>query len=251
MSTIPSPADSSAGRRHVSEPTAAGSEPSTDLLAQIAKVLPRARKESHRRLERTASLRTLVPAEVAFRQGDPVPLTLVLCGHAALRRTTADGRELVLWVATRGMLFGFSSIAGSPAGADLVAVAPTEVAVWPGNKVRPLVGDDAGLALDVIDGMAKSVVHLGDRLDGFIHQDARRRVLRVLAEYEQLFFGDAPVLARLHLPGLVGTSREMTGRVVRQLEREGIIARAGKRGLRLVSPDRLHQAVGLPSNDRS
>jgi CRP-like cAMP-binding protein len=69
----------------------------------------------------------------------------------------------------------------------------------------------------------------------------------VLAEHEELFFGDPPVLSRVHLPGLVGTSREMTGRVVRQLEREGIVARAGKRGLRLVSPARLREALGLPT----
>jgi CRP-like cAMP-binding protein len=169
----------------------------------------------------------------------------MLRGHAALRRTTADGRELVLGIAPPGMLFGFSSIAGSPAGVDLVAVTPARVAVWPGGEVRSLVLDDNGLALDVIDGMAKYLVHLSDRLDGFIHQEARRRVLRVLAEYEDLFFGDAQVLSRRHLPGLVGTSREMTGRVVRELEREGIIARVGKGGLRLVSPARVHQAVDL------
>jgi CRP-like cAMP-binding protein len=166
-------------------------------------------------------------------------------GHAALRRTTADGRELVLGIAPRGMIFGFSSIAASPAGVDLVAVTPVEVATWPGDEVRALVHDDIGLALDVIDGMAKYLVHLSDRLDGFIHQEARRRVLRVLAEHEDLFFGDAQVLSRVQLPGLVGTSREMTGRVLRQLEREGIIARVGKRGLRLISSARLHQAVDL------
>jgi CRP-like cAMP-binding protein len=220
-------------------------------LNQIADALPRARGETHRRLVRTARIRTLAPDEIVFRQGDPIPLTLILEGHAALRRTTADGRELVLGIASRGWLFGFSSIAGSLAGVDLVAVTPAEVAVWPGDEVRSLVVDDPGLALDVIDGMAKYLVHLSDRLDGFIHQEARRRVLRVLAEYEDLFFGDRQVLSRGQLPGLVGTSREMTRRVVRELEREGVIARVGMHGLRLVSPARLHQAVGSPRAEAS
>jgi len=237
---------------HVAQPLAAGSgDPSTDPLNQIADALPRARSETHRRLVRTARIRTLAPDEIVFRQGDPIPLTLILEGHASLRRTTADGRELVLGIAARGWLFGFSSIAGSLAGVDLVAVTPVEVAVWPGGDVRPLVPDDTGLALDVIDGMAKYLVHLSDRMDGFIHQDARRRVLRVLVEHEDLFFGDRHVLSRGHLPGLVGTSREMTRRVVRELEREGVIARVGKHGLRLVSPARLHQAVGLSSSGAS
>jgi CRP-like cAMP-binding protein len=215
------------------------------LLNQIADALPRARNETHRRLERSARIRTLAPGEVAFRQGDPTPLTLVMHGHAALRRITADGRELVLRIVTRGVLFGFSSIAGSRAGVDLVAVTPVELAVWPGGEVRPLVLDDPGLTLDVIDGMAKYLERLSDRIDGFIHQKARRRVVRVLVEHEDLFFGDGQVLSRGHLPGLVGTSHEMTRRVVRELEREGVIARVGRHGLRLVSPARLHQAEGL------
>jgi CRP-like cAMP-binding protein len=126
---------------------------------------------------------------------------------------------------------------------DLVAVTPTEVALWSGEELRPLVHDDGGLALDVVDSMAGYIVDISERIDRFIHQDARQRLLRVLAEYEDLFFGGAPVLSRVHLPGLVGTSREMTGRVIRELEREGMIARVGKRGLRLVSPAGLHQAI--------
>jgi CRP-like cAMP-binding protein len=157
----------------------------------------------------------------------------------------------VLGIAARGWLFGFSGIAGTLAGVDLVAVTTAQVAVWPGGEVRPLVLDDTGLALDVIDGMAKYLVNLSDRMDGFIHQEARRRVLRVLVEHEELFFGDRQVLSRGHLPGLVGTSREMTRRVVRELEHEGVIARVGKHGLRLVSPARLHQAVGLSSSEAS
>jgi CRP-like cAMP-binding protein len=237
---------------HEAQPEAAGKgDPSTDVLNQIVDALPRARSETRLRLEHTARIRTLAPGEVAFRQGDPIPLTLMLDGHAALRRTTADGRELVLGIAARGWLFGFSSIAGSPAGVDLMAVTPAELAVWPGGEVRPLVLDDPGLALDVIDGMAKYLVHLSDRMERFIHQEARGRVLRVLVEHEDLFFGDKQVLSRGQLAGLVGTSREMTRRVVRELEGEGVIARVGRHGLRLVSPARLHQAVGLSSSERS
>ena len=72
-----------------------------------------------------------------------------------------------------------------------------------------------------------------------MHQDARRRVLRILARHRSLFFGDPPILTRAHLSGLVGTSQEMTRRVLRQLEREGTIAREGRAGLLLLRPDQL------------
>jgi DNA-binding GntR family transcriptional regulator len=68
-------------------------------------------------------------------------------------------------------------------------------------------------------------------------------VLRILARHRALFFADPPVLTRAHLAGLVGTSQEMTRRVLRQLEREGAIAREGRSGLRLLRPDLLEAAA--------
>ena len=87
--------------------------------------------------------------------------------------------------------------------------------------------------------MAWSLHQTVERIEGFLHQDARLRVLRILARYGDLFFGETPVLTRAHLPGLVGTSREMTSHVLRQLEREGTVERVGRVGLRLLRPEQL------------
>ena len=216
-----------------------------DLPEMIARALPHARPESHRLLAGMARVRTTVASEIIFWQGEPIPLTLVVRGHAAFRRTTPDGRQLVLGLATGGDLFGFTSIAAQRARVDLVAVTNVEVAVWPGPRIRPLAEGDPGLALDAIDGMARFIVDITERLDGFIHQIARRRVVRVLARYGDLFFEEPAVLSRAHLPSLVGTSREMTGRVIRELERDGTLIREGRTGLRLLSPGRLQEAAAL------
>ena len=182
------------------------------------------------------------PGDVIFRQGERTPVTLVIHGHAALRRTTWDGRELVLGIAQSGWLFGWG-IAGQTASGDLVAMTSTEVGLWSGADVRVLIATDPGLAIGVIEGMGRDIVAISQRIDGFIHQDARRRVVRVLAEYRDLIFGESPVVSRRLLSGLVGTSREMTGRVIRDLEREGMIVRIGRHGLRLLSPTGLEEAV--------
>jgi CRP-like cAMP-binding protein len=214
------------------------------LLPLLSRALPRATPASHQILAASANVSIVAPGLVAFRQGYPIPLTLVLHGHFTFRRTTEDGRELVLGIGSPGMLFGFSSVAGNKAAVDLVAATPSEIATWSGDELRTLVLTDVGLALDVIEGMARYKGCITDRIDGFVHQDARRRVLRVLGTHEDLFFGREPILSRSHLPGLVGTSPEMTRRVVRELEREGIVERVGRRGLRWVSPERLDEAMG-------
>lgn len=208
----------------------------------LARRLPGAASESIERLAEDARVVRVRPGDVIFRQGEPIPVALVIHGHAGLRRTTWDGRELVLAIAKSGCLFGWG-VAGQAASADLVAVTPTEVGLWPGASVRALMATDPGLAIGLIDGMGRDIVAISERIDGFIHQDARGRVLRVLTEHRDLFFGESPVVSRTLLPGLVGTSREMTGRVIRGLEREGMIARFGRHGLRLLSPTGLEEAA--------
>jgi CRP-like cAMP-binding protein len=208
----------------------------------LARALPGAAPESIERLADLARVTRVDPGQVIFRQGERIPIALVIHGHAALRRTTWSGRELVLGIARPGWLLG-SGIAGQAASADLVAIAPTEVGLWSGADVRTVVVTDPGLTVAVIDGMGRHITAISERIDGFIHQDARGRVLRILAEYQDLFFGEPPVLSRTLLPGLVGTSREMTGRVIRSLEREGMIVRIGRHGLRLLSPAGLEEGA--------
>ena len=215
-----------------------------DLAELIQRVFPNSQPDSQSVLARTARIGQMAPNQIMFRQGEPIPLTVIIRGNAAFRRTTIDGRQLVLGVVGGGDVFGFSSVASLPSTVDLVALSEGEVATWSGDELRPLVAGDSGLALAVIDGMSRLAANTVARVDGFIHQGARMRVLRVLAQYEDLIFGPSAVLSRTHLPSLVGTSREMTGRVLRQLEREGLIARVGRRGLNLRSPARLQREVG-------
>jgi CRP-like cAMP-binding protein len=122
---------------------------------------------------------------------------------------------------------------------EIVALTDCVVAQWHGSEIRELVKTDVAGGLAAIDSMARSLHVLVESIEGFLHQDARRRVLRILARHRALFFDDPPVLTRAHLSGLVGTTQEMTRRVLRQLEREGTIAREGRSGLRLLRPERL------------
>jgi CRP-like cAMP-binding protein len=211
----------------------------------LVRSLPGCRPETIERLEQTVRVRSVRPGEQIYRQGEPVPLTLILEGYGAARRTTVNGKELVSGVAPAGVLFGWSGLATVPSSIELVALTDCQVAQWHGPEVRALASADPALALAAIDSMAWSLHQTIERIEGFLHQDARLRMVRVLLQHRDLFFGESAVLTRTHLPGLVGTSREMTGRVLRQLEREGTIARVGRAGLKLVRPDQLE--AGAPS----
>ena len=217
-----------------------------DLQQALARALPAARPQTLGAMREMARVRSVAVEETVFHQGEPVPLTLNLAGYGAFRRTTIDGQELIFGVAEPGGLYGFGAISETKSPAALTALTEVEVALWRGSQVRPLVAGDPGFALNVIEALAGFLAVITEKVDGYLHQDARRRVLRILARHRDLFFGDPPILSRSHLPGLVGTSREMTGRVLRELEREGTVSRVGRTGLGLLRPDRLDAIVGRP-----
>jgi CRP-like cAMP-binding protein len=212
-----------------------------ELRELLLRALPDVLPETTSTLVDTARVRRVQPGDLIYEQGEPSPLTLIMHGYAAARRTMENGHVLVTGVAPAGVVFGYSGIAGTQSSVEFVAVTDVVVAQWPGPDLRPLASSDSGLALAAIDSLATSLHAMMERIEGFLHQDARRRVLRVLARDRELFFGEPAVLNRSHLHGLVGTSREMTGRVLRQLEREKIVARVGRVGLRLLRPDILSE----------
>jgi CRP-like cAMP-binding protein len=228
---------------HVPAQSSSASNPSPArqraIRTLLVRALPGGAPDTSQFLSETAHVRTVRTEEKIFRQDEVVPLTLVLRGYGAFRRTTIDGQQIATGVAAPGHLLGFTSIASGTSSVDLVALTECEVALWSGPEIRRIAATDPGFALDVIGHLGNFLNTMTEKVDGFLHQNARRRVVRILARHQDLFFSEPPILSRAHLPSLVGTSREMTGRVLRELEREGTVARVGRTGLRLLRPDRL------------
>ena len=216
------------------------------LRTLIERTLPKCRPASVRHLEQSVHVHRARKGELLFRQGQPVAMTLIMNGYGVFQRTTVSGQLVTVGIANRGEIYGLTAISSTISSVDMVALTECEVATWHGDVLRHLVVTDPDLALAIIDRMALFLNMLTEKLDGFLHQESRRRVMRVLVRHQDLFFSDPPVLTRSHLPGLVGTSREMTGRVLRELEREGTIGRAGRAGLTLLNPARLQAGYGDP-----
>lgn len=202
----------------------------------IEEAFPHSRPDTRRALAAAAGVRRFDPGEAIVRQGNDSDLALVLDGHVAVRRTTVDGRQLIVRIVTRGGLTSFRTIAERPAGGDAVALTPSPAAVWRAEDVRSLAMADSGLAVDILDNVLASFGEVVGRLDSLLYQNALRRVARVLHLHADLFFAEPPVLTRAHLPSLVGTSREMTGRVLRILESRRLAVRVGRDRLRLLDP---------------
>lgn len=221
--------------------TSPPSTPAPGLSDVIDEAFPHSRGETRRALVQAAGVRIFDPGQTILRQGQETSIALVLDGHVAVRRTTLDGRQLIVRIITQGGLAGVLPLAARPASGDTVALTHSPAAVWRGTVVRSLASGDPGLAVDILDHVLATYEQVVGRLDGMLHQNALRRVARVLHLHADLFFAEEPVLTRSHLPIMVGTSREMTGRVLRVLESKQLLARVGR--------DRLHvlDRAGLAS----
>ena len=214
-----------------------------DLGRIVRTAFPRPRIDTVDALVKAAEIRTFRPTQIVVAQGDEIRTGLVLDGHVALRRMTLDGRDVIPRIVTTGQLAPPMAIVGRASVVEAVALSTCRVAVWQGHAVQMLAAADTGLALDLLDHVLLGFEGIVERLDGLLYQDSTRRIARVLDEHADIFFSEATVLTRAHLPALVGTSREMTGRVLRSLESAGIVARTGRNRLRLLDPDRLSRVA--------
>jgi CRP-like cAMP-binding protein len=199
--------------------------------------------DTQRTLASSAEVRAYVSRETVLSQGEESRIGLVLDGHIGWRRTTVDGREVMPRIVSRGNLGPFMPIAGRPSTADAVALSPSRVALWPATDVAALAAGDAGFALDLLQHVLLAFEEVVERMDGLLYQNALRRVARVLDQHADLLFSEEGGVTRAYLPALVGTSREMTGRVLRQLESDGVVERIGRNRLRLLDASGLALAA--------
>ena len=168
--------------------------------------------------------------------------------RCAARRSKDD--QLLVRIVERGKMAVILPLSARPAGADAIALTTGPIARWRAADLRSLATLDPGLGTDLLDQTLAAFEEVVARFDGLLYQDARRRVARSLHIHAGLFFDEQPVLTRAHLPMLVGTSREMTSRVLRALESRGLVARVGRDRLCLLDPAGL-AAAAESDGDRS
>ena len=221
-----------------------GSLPEPPTLAQVVgSAFPRSRHETRTWLVAQARVTARGAGETVLAQGEQTRTLLVLDGHVGYRRTAPDGRELIPRVVSSGEIASLLPLAGRPSVVEAVALSPSRVALWAASDLQARAADDAGLALDLLEHVLLSFEAVVERLEGFLYQNALRRVARVLELHGGMLFSEAGVLSRRFLPALVGTSREMTRRVLRSLEAKGVVARVGSDGLELLDAAALAQTA--------
>jgi len=218
----------------------------------VARILPGAGAATLQRLERAAQLQTFCSRDLLHARGIELLPFVMLDGHIMARRVAETGQVYAALIAGPGYLGGVRSISdpGGEALYELVALSDGTWATWDPRFVRGLALQDAGLAVDLLDRSADFTLVLNMRLDERSFENARQRMAAILTRYGKVIFDTPhPVAQRTDLAAMIGTSRVMMYRALRELEADGLVRRERGGGIKVLDEERLAGLITVASPD--
>jgi CRP-like cAMP-binding protein len=219
---------------------------------QLARLLPEAEAGTLRRLEQTARHHTFGRRDLLHARGMLLPPFVTLEGHVIARRVAETGQVRAALIAGPGYLGGLRSISDPDGEAtyELVALSAGAWATWDARSLRELALQDAGLAVGLLDRSSDLSVVLNMRLDERSFESARQRMAGILTRYGKVIFDTPhPVAQRADLAAMIGTSRVMMYRALRELEADGLIQRQRGGGINVLDEEGLARLVSIAAPD--
>jgi CRP-like cAMP-binding protein len=218
------------------------------LGSQVARLLSGADAGTLRRLERAAQQQTFRRRDLLHLRGVQLPPFVILDGYVMARRIAETGQVRAALIAGSGYLGGLRSISDPDGEAlyELVALSDGTWATWDPRFVRGLALEDAGLAVGLLDHSADFSVVLNMRLDERSFENARQRMAAILTRYGKVIFDTPhPVAQRADLAAMIGTSRVMMYRALRELEADGLVERQRSGGINILDEEGLARLVSV------
>jgi CRP-like cAMP-binding protein len=204
------------------------------------------------RLERTAKQQAFVRRDLLHSRGTQLPPFVILGGHVMARRVAETGQVRGALIAGAGYLGGTRSISDPNGEAlyELVALTEGTWVIWDPRFLRELALGDAGLAVSLLDRSSDFAVVLNMRLDERSFENARQRLAAILTRYGKVIFDTPhPVAQRADLAAMIGTSRVMMYRALRELEAVGMVERQRGGGINVLDEVRLAALVTVAPPD--
>jgi CRP-like cAMP-binding protein len=218
------------------------------VRSHVARLLPGADANTLGRLAQAAEQRSFSRRKLLHARGIHMPPFVILSGHVMTRRVAETGQVRAALIAGPGYLGGLRSISEPEGDAfyELVALTDGTWATWDPRLVRDLALRDSGLAVDLLDQSSDFAVVLSMRLDERSFENARQRLATILTRYGKVIFDTPhPVAQRADLAAMIGASRVMMYRALRELEADGLVERQRGGGINILDGERLARLVSV------
>ena len=155
-------------------------------------------------------------------------LAIVLTGRARVMTTDTRGREVILATMNPGDYVGeMSLIDNQPHSATVKAEVQTDVLILGRTEFARCLPENTSMAYAVMKGLVQRLRHADRKIESLALMDVYGRVARALLEFArtdkdgQLFIKDR--VSRQDVAKMIGASREMVSRVMKDLEDRGFI----------------------------
>jgi CRP/FNR family cyclic AMP-dependent transcriptional regulator len=158
--------------------------------------------------------------------GDPTDsLYIVISGRLKVMMGEADGKEVILSIIGPGEFFGeMGLIDDNPRSASVIAIEPCELLSVTKRAFKKCLVENVALAMAVMRVLVRRLREADRKIGSLAMLDVYGRVARLLLDMSENVNGQMVVTKRLtkqDIARMVGASREMVTRVMKDLEMSG------------------------------
>ena len=166
--------------------------------------------------------------------GDPTDaMYIVVSGRLKVVMSDKEGQEVILAILNQGEFFGeMGLIAQAPRSATVTTIEPCELLTITRADFTKCLQGNFDLTMNVIRGLVKRLREADKKIGSLALMDVYGRVARLLLEMAETIDGQKVITKKLtkrDIAKMIGASREMVSRVMKELQTSGRIeVRAGE-----------------------
>ncbi|HEY8069229.1 MAG TPA: cyclic nucleotide-binding domain-containing protein [Burkholderiales bacterium] len=185
-----------------------------------------------RMLVTVVTRRSAPRASVIMAAGDQIDsLYIVISGRLKVMMGDADGKEVILSLIGPGEFFGeMGLIDDSPRSASVVTIEPCELLSVAKRDFKRILAENFEMSMAVMRGLVRRLREADRKIGSLALLDVYGRVARLLLDMSEDVNGQKVVTKRLpkqDIAKMIGASREMVSRVMKDLQMGGYIEMRG------------------------
>jgi CRP/FNR family transcriptional regulator, cyclic AMP receptor protein len=158
-------------------------------------------------------------------------LYIVLSGRLKVMMSDSDGKEVILSLLGPGEFFGeMGLIDDEPRSASVVTIEPCELLAIAKRDFKKCLMENNEMAMAVMRGLVRRLREADRKIGSLALLDVYGRVARLLLDMAENVNGEKVVTKRLpkqDIAKMIGASREMVSRVMKDLQTGGYIEMRG------------------------
>jgi CRP/FNR family cyclic AMP-dependent transcriptional regulator len=181
-----------------------------------------------RMLTTVVGRRSVPRSTTVMASGDPTDsLYIVLSGRLKVLMSDAEGKEVILSILGPGEFFGeMGLIDDSPRSASVLAIEPCELLSISKRDFKKCMAENFEMSMAVMRGLVRRLREADRKIGSLALLDVYGRVARLLLDMAETVDGEKVVTKRLpkqDIAQMIGASREMVSRVMKDLQMGGYI----------------------------